>query len=237
MTKILITQKTKMENTKIVLFITLITFARTPSLVFGNSENTKQNFPAILVFGDSTVDTGNNNFINTLFKANFLPYGQDFPGHIPTGRFCDGKLVPDLIASFLGIKDLVPPYLDPRLSDDEIKTGVSFASAGSGYDDLTTIISNVIPVSTEVDMLKSYIKRLNSIVGEEEAKKIVEGALVLVSAGTNDFVFSFYDLPTRSSEFNITGYQSFLLDKLQKLIKVIYISNISMFVNLFRIDY
>ncbi|KAI8531958.1 hypothetical protein RHMOL_Rhmol11G0175700 [Rhododendron molle] len=96
-------------------------------------------FTAILIFGDSLLDTGNNNFIPTVLKANHKPYGQDFPGKIPTGRFSNGKLVSDLLASALGIKDTVPPFLDPKLPREELRTGVCFASAGSGYDDMTTV--------------------------------------------------------------------------------------------------
>jgi len=43
-------------------------------------------------------------------------------------------------ASYLGLKELVPPYLDPNLSDKELVTGVSFASAGSGFDPLTPML-------------------------------------------------------------------------------------------------
>lgn len=43
------------------------------------------------------MDTGNNNDIPTLLKSNFPPYGRDFPGGIPTGRFSDGKVPSDLI--------------------------------------------------------------------------------------------------------------------------------------------
>lgn len=43
--------------------------------------------------------------------------------------------------SYVGIKDFVPPYLDPSLSIDELITGVSFASAGSGFDPLTPAYS------------------------------------------------------------------------------------------------
>lgn len=52
---------------------------------------------AVIVFGDSTVDTGNNDYINTLSKGNVPPYGQDFVNHTPTGRFSNGRLIPDLI--------------------------------------------------------------------------------------------------------------------------------------------
>lgn len=54
--------------------------------------------PAIMLFGDSLVDVGNNDYIHhTVIKANFPPYGRDFKGHVPTGRFCNGKLLSDII--------------------------------------------------------------------------------------------------------------------------------------------
>ena len=53
-------------------------------------------FPAIISFGDSSVDVGNNNHLSTIFKANYPPYGRDFANHKPTGRFCNGKLTIDI---------------------------------------------------------------------------------------------------------------------------------------------
>ncbi|CAK9315641.1 unnamed protein product [Citrullus colocynthis] len=183
---------------------------------------TAPSFPAILIFGDSTVDTGNNNFIPTIFKGNYFPYGKNFPGHVATGRFSDGKLIPDMVASKLGIKELVPSFLDPILSDDDIKTGVSFASAGTGFDDLTAAISKVIPVMKQIDLFKNYIQRLQRIVGVDESRRIIGSALVVISAGTNDININFYDLPTRQLQYNISGYQDFLQNRLQSLIKEIY---------------
>lgn len=179
-------------------------------------------FPAILIFGDSTVDPGNNNYIPTAFKGNHPPYGDDFPGHIPTGRFSNGKLVPDFLASMLGLKETIPPFLQPDISDRELLTGVSFASAGSGFDELTTAVSGVISMSKQIDYLREYIERVIKIVGEREAQKVVAGALVIVSAGTNDFIFNFYDIPTRRLEVSISDYQDFLQNKLQHFIKELY---------------
>lgn len=51
--------------------------------------------PAMFIFGDSAVDAGNNNHLETILKANFPPYGRDFVSHKPTGRFCNGKLASD----------------------------------------------------------------------------------------------------------------------------------------------
>jgi hypothetical protein len=56
--------------------------------------------PALIAFGDSIMDTGNNNNIKTIVKCNFPPYGQDFEGGIPTGRFCNGKNPSDLIGIY-----------------------------------------------------------------------------------------------------------------------------------------
>lgn len=52
--------------------------------------------PAIITFGDSAVDVGNNDYLPTIFKANYPPYGRDFVDHKPTGRFCNGKLATDI---------------------------------------------------------------------------------------------------------------------------------------------
>ncbi|MFS7918669.1 putative GDSL lipase/esterase [Helianthus anomalus] len=56
---------------------------------------------ALFVFGDSTVDAGNNNFLRTPMKSHFLPYGRDFISHIPTGRFSNGRLVTDFIGEHI----------------------------------------------------------------------------------------------------------------------------------------
>lgn len=54
-------------------------------------------FPALFAFGDSILDTGNNNNLATLTKCNFPPYGKDFYGGMATGRFGDGRVLSDLI--------------------------------------------------------------------------------------------------------------------------------------------
>ncbi|KAK9998868.1 hypothetical protein SO802_018471 [Lithocarpus litseifolius] len=155
-------------------------------------------------------------------RGNHLPYGKDFPGHIPTGRFSNGKLVPDFLASMLGIKETVPPFLDPKLSKYDLQTGVNFASGGSGFDNLTTIASRAISMFKQVNLLKKYIVRLKGIVGEKEAKKIISGSLYFTSAGTNDFIFNFYDIPTRRFQFNVSGYQDFILNRTQIFYKQLY---------------
>ncbi|PQQ20393.1 hypothetical protein Pyn_32674 [Prunus yedoensis var. nudiflora] len=56
----------------------------------------QNNVPAVFTFGDSLVDVGNNNYLQTLAKANFYPHGLDF-GNNPTRRFSNGRTVVDII--------------------------------------------------------------------------------------------------------------------------------------------
>lgn len=71
---------------------------------WGNNAQDDTLVPAIITFGDSAVDVGNNDYLYTLFKANYLPYGRDFASHKPTGRFCNGKLATDITGENINIK-------------------------------------------------------------------------------------------------------------------------------------
>ncbi|GAV76825.1 Lipase_GDSL domain-containing protein, partial [Cephalotus follicularis] len=92
---------------------------------------------ALCIFGDSVVDSGNNNRLNTVIKANFPPYGRDFVTHRPTGRFSNGKLATDFTAEFLGFTSYPPAYLSQEARGKNLLTGANFASAASGYYDRT----------------------------------------------------------------------------------------------------
>ncbi|KAG2655390.1 hypothetical protein PVAP13_1KG008180 [Panicum virgatum] len=135
----------------------------------------------MLVFGDSTVDPGNNNRLQTAAKANFLPYGVSFYGGMPTGRFSNGRLVTDILAEKLGIGGSIPGFLDPKLKPGQLVTGVSFASAGSGYDDATAKRSNVLSFSNQIQGLLRYKRKL----------KLVRKATFFISAGTTDLLFHY----------------------------------------------
>ncbi|XP_028767295.1 GDSL esterase/lipase At5g45960-like [Neltuma alba] len=173
----------------------------------------------IYVFGDSTVDPGNNNFVNTPFKGNFPPYGRDFPNQIPTGRFTNGKLGTDFVASYIGLKDLVPPYLDPKLSNKDLITGVSFASAGSGFDPLTPTFSGVIPIPKQLEYFKECKKRLEKVLGKQRVEKHMNEAVFFISAGTNDFVVNYFTIPIRRKSYHLLAYQQFVLQNVKEFIQ------------------
>lgn len=60
------------------------------------SQSANDKVPALFIFGDSLSDDGNNNYLSSLARSNFPPYGIDFPFG-PTGRFCNGRTVVDYI--------------------------------------------------------------------------------------------------------------------------------------------
>nr|POE95069.1 gdsl esterase/lipase [Quercus suber] len=161
-------------------------------------------FSAIFSFGDSILDTGmNNNLLSG--RCNYPPYGRDFPGKVATGRFCNGKNPTDLIAEALGIKDTVPAYLKPDLQNDDLLTGVGFASGGSGIDPLTSSTLGVVAMSQQLQYFKDYIGKLTGVAGEEKAKAIIANSLVLMSAGNNDIGVS-YTAGMRKLEYTFPAY-------------------------------
>ncbi|KAL8462453.1 hypothetical protein ACS0TY_033465 [Phlomoides rotata] len=165
---------------------------------------------SIIVFGDSTVDSGNNNFIPTPLRSNFKPYGRDFAGGRPTGRFSNGRVATDLISEAFGLKTTIPAYLDPAYTIKDFSTGVCFASAGTGFDNFTSKVFAVIPLWKELEHYKEYQGRLRQYLGTQKAEQVLTEALYIISIGTNDFLENYYLLPKRPSEYNVEEYQKFL---------------------------
>ncbi|KAF8692709.1 hypothetical protein HU200_039544 [Digitaria exilis] len=166
---------------------------------------------ALIVFGDSTVDAGNNNFISTIAKANFPPYGIDFDGGVATGRFSNGRLVTDFVSEALRLPSSVPAYLDRSYTIDQLAMGVSFASGGTGLDHLTAKLTSVIPLSQQLEYFKEYQERLKRAKGESVANKIITEALYIFSIGTNDFILNYLVLPLRPAQYTAPEYVAYLI--------------------------
>jgi hypothetical protein len=102
-----------------------------PSLVVCQQQQAAGATRAFFVFGDSLVDSGNNNYLATTARADSPPYGIDYPTHRATGRFSNGRNVPDIISEYLGAEPVLP-YLSPHLDGRKLLGGANFASAGVG---------------------------------------------------------------------------------------------------------
>ncbi|XP_073000751.1 GDSL esterase/lipase At4g26790 [Typha latifolia] len=199
-------------------FLFLLLLLLLPSLA------TSAKIPAIIVFGDSTVDAGNNNVVPTILKSNFRPYGRDFVGGRPTGRFCNGRLPTDFISEAVGLPPLVPAYLDPAYGIRDFARGVCFASAGTGLDNATSDVLSVIPLWMEVELFKDYQKKLRRYVGRPKATQIINDAIYIVSIGTNDFLENYFLLVTgRYKQFTVEEFEDFLVSLAKDFLTNIYL--------------
>ncbi|KAL8240082.1 hypothetical protein R6Q59_013437 [Mikania micrantha] len=178
--------------------------------------------PAVIAFGDSIVDQGANNNLKTLIKANFLPYGKDFLDGKPTGRFTNNKTPADMIVEELGIKELMPAYLDPSIDDKEYLTGVSFASGGSGYDPQTPKIVAVFSFVDQLKQFKEYIQKLKDLVGEERTQYILANSLFIVVAGSDDLANTYFTIGIRRLQYDVATYADLLVSSASNFIKDIY---------------
>lgn len=79
----------------IIVAVMASVITQQPELVTGQAR-----VPAMFVLGDSLVDVGNNNFLASVARANYLPYGIDL-NFRPTGRFSNGMNFVDLLGNVL----------------------------------------------------------------------------------------------------------------------------------------
>ncbi|KAH0990634.1 hypothetical protein GBA52_002117 [Prunus armeniaca] len=179
--------------------------------------------PAVIIFGDSIVDTGNNNNnFKTLARCNFLPYGKDLKGGMPTGRFSNGKVPSDLIVEAFGIKELLPAYLDPTLQPEDLLTGVVIAAGGAGYDPLTAQLAGVASLSDQLKQFQEYVEKLKGIAGDERTNFIIANCLIFVVAGSNDISNTYFLSGARKSAYDVPSYTDFMLNYASQFVKDLY---------------
>ncbi|EXB75952.1 GDSL esterase/lipase [Morus notabilis] len=178
--------------------------------------------PGLMIFGDSVVDTGNNNYLYTLVKANFPPYGRDFVTHKPTGRFCNGKLATDFTAEYLGFTSYPPAYLSPEAKGKKLLTGANFASGASGYYDRTAQLYRAISLTQQLNYYKAYQDKVVNMVGQAKANDLFSGAIHLLSAGSSDFVQNYYINPVLNRAYTVDQFSDILMSSYTNFVQTLY---------------
>ncbi|XP_062119603.1 GDSL esterase/lipase 1-like [Humulus lupulus] len=172
---------------------------------------------SLFIFGDSVFDVGNNNYINTPAQANFYPYGENFFKY-PSGRFCDGRIIPDFIAECAKLP-LIPPYLYP--GNHEYKYGVNFASGGSGA--LTeTRQGFVIDLKTQLSYFKNVSNQLKQQMGYANAKTLLSRAVYIFNVGSNDYLFPFDTNTTILNSYTTEKYVGMVIGNITEVLQEIY---------------
>uniref|UniRef100_A0A1J3D3D7 GDSL esterase/lipase n=1 Tax=Noccaea caerulescens TaxID=107243 RepID=A0A1J3D3D7_NOCCA len=176
---------------------------------------------AFFVFGDSLVDSGNNNYLVTTARADAPPYGIDFPTRRPTGRFSNGLNIPDLISEAIGNEEPPLPYLSPELRGRRILNGANFASAGIGIlNDTGFQFINIIRMYQQLDYFQQYQQRVSRLIGKPQTKRLVSQGVVLITVGGNDFVNNYFLVPysARSRQYALPDYVRLLISEYKKIL-------------------
>ncbi|XP_059288410.1 GDSL esterase/lipase At1g29670-like [Lycium ferocissimum] len=144
--------------------------------------------PCYFIFGDSVVDNGNNNDLITTAKANYFPYGIDFPTGPKNGRFTNGRNKADFLAELIGFDNFIPPFAIAR--GPEILKGVNYASGAAGIRDETGYrLGDRISMNRQLLNHQVTILRINSILRNvTAAKSLLNKCLYTVDMGNNDYL-------------------------------------------------
>ncbi|XP_057768448.1 GDSL esterase/lipase At2g23540 [Salvia miltiorrhiza] len=156
---------------------------------------------ASFIFGDSLVDAGNNNYLQTLSKADITPNGIDFKASDgnPTGRFTNGRTIGDIVGEELGEPGYALPFLAPNTTGSAILYGVNYASGGGGILNATgSIFVNRLSMDIQVDYFNITRKEIDKVLGASEAREYLQKKSIFsITIGSNDFLNN-YLLPVIS---------------------------------------
>ncbi|CAN7132962.1 hypothetical protein BRARA_H01421 [Brassica rapa] len=146
-----------------------------------------QQAPCYFVFGDSQFDNGNNNVLNTTAKVNYLPYGIDF-SEGPTGRFSNGRNIPDVIAELAGFNDSIPPFAGA--SPGQANIGLNYASGGGGIREETS--QNL---GERISLRRQINNHQRAIINAAVPRRQLRQCLYTINIGSNDYLNNYFLQP------------------------------------------
>ncbi|KAI3764520.1 hypothetical protein L2E82_14531 [Cichorium intybus] len=202
----------------LVLIVVALTQVQTLALVAG-----KPQVPCYFIFGDALVDNGNNNALATVSKANYKPYGIDFPQGA-TGRFTNGRTIADIIGQLLGFPKFIPPYAN--VTDQEINTGVNYGSASSGIRDETgRNLGDRVSLSKQIRNHESIISRLSLLQGNKTfTDEYVKKCIYISIIGSDDYINN-YLMPSNystSKTYTVDQYATVLVQQYSQQLTSLY---------------
>ncbi|XP_031287469.1 GDSL esterase/lipase At4g18970-like [Pistacia vera] len=178
--------------------------------------------PCYFIFGDSLADDGNNNALPALAKANYPPYGIDFPKG-PTGRFTNGETVFDIITKLLGFDNYIPPFAIAGASD--FLKGLNYASGAAGILSETGRTQGArISLYEQIVNHELTVKRISAKLGSvDSATRYLNKCLYTVGIGNNDYLNNYF-LPQyygTSRLYNPSQYARVLVREYAKQLRIL----------------
>ncbi|XP_058111795.1 GDSL esterase/lipase 7-like [Magnolia sinica] len=182
--------------------------------------------PALYAFGDSLVDSGNNNGLPTLNKVNYMPHGID-SSMGPQGDSTNGKTVVDFIAQMLGLP-FAPPYLGlSRAQRSQIITGVNYASGAAGIlPESGRRMGKCISLKEQVDYFQSTIEMdlARNFKDLEAISDHLSKSIFFISIESNDYINNYLqpDYYNTSRQYSSQKFAGFLMHHLSEQLKKLY---------------
>ncbi|OAY23956.1 GDSL esterase/lipase At1g33811 [Manihot esculenta] len=180
--------------------------------------------PCFFIFGDSLVDNGNNNRLLTLARANYRPYGIDFPLGA-TGRFTNGRTYVDALAQLLGFRNYIPPY--ERTRGRAILRGVNYASGAAGIRDETgNNLGDHTSMNQQVKNFGNTVEEMRRFFrGDANALNSYLSRCILYSGmGSNDYLNNYFmpDFYSTSSDYTTKAFAAVLLQDYSRQLMQLY---------------
>lgn len=180
--------------------------------------------PCLFIFGDSLVDNGNNNDLLTLSRANYYPYGIDFPDGA-TGRFTNGFTYVDSLAQLLGFSSYIPPY--SSISGKALLRGANFASGAAGIRDETgNNLGDHSPMSQQVAKFSRAVNQMRKYFrGDKKGLANYLGKCIYYSGmGSNDYLNNYFmtNFYTTGSQYTPQAYADALIQDYCKHLTELY---------------
>ncbi|KAF5760940.1 putative triacylglycerol lipase [Helianthus annuus] len=186
--------------------------------------------PCYFIFGDSLVDSGNNNALPTIAKANYQPYGIDFPQGV-NGRFTNGRTMADIIGQLLGFPKFIPPYA--TATDQEISIGVNYGSGSAGIREETgSHLGDRISLDRQLVNHEKTISRLSALQSNKTfTDEYLKKCIYLSNIGSNDYINN-YLLPSiypTNKTYTLDQYAVVLEQQYSQQLKVHNLSHLVCF--------
>ncbi|KAJ4823411.1 hypothetical protein Tsubulata_032433 [Turnera subulata] len=201
------------KKTSLCLFYVLLSCCHVITDVYaaGNESPTVADKPQgsvkLFVFGDSYVDTGNWKKSSAPWKE---PYGITFPGK-PSGRFSDGRVLTDYIASYLGTESPVPFTQWTPARNSSLKSGMNFAYGGTGVFDTG---NNAPNMNSQINFFQQMLEKAVLY-----TKQDLQPSIALVSSAGNDYPTY---IEKTGNDQDLPAFTRTLIDQLSKNLKRIH---------------
>ncbi|XP_021912601.1 GDSL esterase/lipase At1g71250 [Carica papaya] len=162
--------------------------------------------PAMFVFGDSLVEVGNSNFLGSIARSNYFPYGCDFY-YGPTGRFSNGKTFVDILGEMLGV-GYPPAFADPSTRGARVLRGVNYASAAAGIlEETGQHYGERYSLSQQVLNFENTLEDIRRTIGAQNISDYLGKSIAVLVFGSNDYINNYLMPSIYSSSYTYTPPQ------------------------------